>query len=180
MRCHSLWSLITVIFCWNRRRHNCGPMTLKWFPWISNPTYMVDLSSGKLKYLFMVAWKSPGVLTQSCCCGRRNPALLSPRPHPIEATAQPLTGSQNFLRWPSWSKQTRRYSTETLDSLSWGPASFSLRVFCPKTAAVYSDVWHLFFFFFLHLELSEWLMLLARVLSSRIQGIYMPRCTSIF
>lgn len=165
MICHSLWSLITVIFCWNRRRHNCGPMTLKWFPWISNPIYMVDLSSWKPKYLFVIPWNSPVVLTQCSCCGRRKPWSCSiALPHsllPWKPQHSSYTGSQNFRRCPLCNKQNQKISHRDPWLLVLGaqpalvPEPFAQRLLqCIQVFGICV----------LHLELSEWVILLARVL----------------
>lgn len=112
----------------------------------------------------MFPWNSPIVFIQCSWSGRRKSWCSSvgflyhhPLPPP-EATALKLHWLHRTFRGvPYRINRTRRYPIEPLDSLSWQPARLSLSVFCPKTPAVYSDIWHCFS----HLELSDWWILLG-------------------
>ena len=55
--------------------------------------------------------------------------------HPLRAhsTAVALAHTELSVVPLVGEKTPRRHPTETLDPLSWGPASLSLRVFCPNT-----------------------------------------------
>lgn len=140
---HSFWSLITDIFCWNRRRL----IIVAQWPWSGFLGFQtlytwVDLSSCELKYVF-VSMEEPHSLDPvwKFWCFNTALSFLPPAQSHYAAVALVCrTSKVSFVEQIEARKiASRKVFFGDLHTLS---ALF--RLFCPKTPAVHIYLWYFF------------------------------------